>query len=62
MKLIVGNQKTYLDAEEINNFIKNTNDRKDVIICPSYVFIDKYVRDSKYTVGGQNETRKTDKL
>ena len=59
MKLVIGNQKTYLDAEEINKFIKETKDREDVIICPSYVFIDKYIKESKYTIGAQNVSEKT---
>ena len=59
MKTIIGNQKTYLDAEEINNFINNTNDREDVIICPSYPFITTYLEKSKYTIGAQNVSEKT---
>ena len=58
MKIVIGNQKTYLDAEEINNFIKETNDREDVIICPSYPFITTYLQNSKYTIGAQNVSEK----
>ena len=59
MKTIIGNQKTYLDLNEINEFIKNTNSRDDVIICPSYPFITTYLNNSKYTVGAQNVSEKT---
>ena len=57
-KIIIGNQKTYLNADEVINFIKNTNSREDVIICPSYPFIGLYLNDSKYTVGAQNVSEK----
>jgi len=59
VKTIIGNQKTYLDLNEINEFIKNTNSRDDVIICPSYPFITTYLNNSKYTVGAQNVSEKT---
>ena len=58
MKIIIGNQKTYLDANEINNFIEKTNDREDVIICPSYPFITTYLNNSDYIVGAQNVSEK----
>lgn len=59
MKTIIGNQKTYLNADEVNNFINGTNSREDVIICPSYPFINTYLEKSKYTVGAQNVSEKT---
>ena len=58
MKIIIGNQKTYLNAEEINEFIENTNDREDVIICPSYPFITTYLDNSNYLIGAQNVSEK----
>jgi triosephosphate isomerase len=59
VKIIIGNQKTYLNTNEINDFIENTNDRNDVIICPSYPYISKYLENSKYIVGAQNVSEKT---
>ena len=54
MKIIIGNQKTYLNAEEINEFIEGTNDREDIIIGPSYPFITTYLDNSNYLIGAQN--------
>ncbi len=58
MKIIIGNQKTYLNLDEVNDFIKNTNSRNDVIICPSYPFITTYLDNSNYIVGAQNVSEK----
>jgi triosephosphate isomerase len=58
VKIIIGNQKTYLNLDEVNDFIKNTNSRNDVIICPSYPFITTYLDNSNYIVGAQNVSEK----
>jgi len=54
VKIIIGNQKAYLDAEGMNNFIKETKGDKNVIICPSFPYISTYVEKSNYTVGAQD--------
>ncbi len=54
MKIIIGNQKAYLDLEGTNKFIKETKGNKETIICPSYPYINLYNENSKYTVGAQD--------
>ncbi len=56
MKLVVGNQKTYLNREQVLNFIEETKEGKcsNVVICPSYVYIDLFLDKSKFLVGAQN--------
>lgn len=56
MKIVVGNQKTYLKREEVINFIEKTRNEKceNAIICPSSIYIDLYLDNSKFIVGSQN--------
>lgn len=56
MKLVVGNQKTYLNRPEVVNFINKTRKGNcdNVIICASFPYIDLYIEDSSYIVGAQN--------
>lgn len=58
--LIVGNQKTYLNKEEVLDFIEKTSsvDCSKVVICPSYIYIDLYKETSRYIVGAQNVSEK----
>ena len=56
MKLVIGNQKTYLNRPEVIDFINKTRDSKceNAIICASFPYLDLYLEDSKYMVGAQN--------
>ena len=56
MKLVVGNQKTYLNRPEVVDFINKTKNGNcdSVVICASYPYLDLYLEDSKYIVGAQN--------
>ena len=56
MKLVVGNQKTYLNRPEVVDFINKTKNGncENVIICASFPYLDLYLEDSKYIVGAQN--------
>lgn len=56
MKLIVGNQKTYLLKSEALDFIEKTSCKycNDVVICPSFTYIDMFSTKSKFIVGSQN--------
>lgn len=56
MKLVVGNQKTYLNRPEVVDFINKTRKGAcdNVIICASYPYIDLYLEESNYIVGAQN--------
>jgi len=60
MKLIVGNQKTYLNKENLVSFIEGTKEnwiRNDgIVICPSSLFINLY-KDTNYKFGGQNVSK-----
>ena len=60
MKLVVGNQKTYLNKEEVLSFIEKTKTSKcsEVIICPSYLFMDLYKQNSDYILGAQKKKKK----
>lgn len=60
MKLVVGNQKTYLNRMDVLDFIEKTKDGKceNSIICPSSIYIDMYLDKSKYLVGVQNVSEK----
>ena len=56
MKLVIGNQKTYLNREDAINFINNTSDVdcSHAIVCPSDIYLDLFLEKSKYMVGAQN--------
>ena len=56
MKLVVGNQKTYLNRPEVVDFINKTKNGNcsNVIICASYPYLDLYLEESNYIVGAQN--------
>ncbi len=59
MKLIVGNQKSYLSSTEIDIFIEKLSNiqRKDnVLICPSSIYIDRFV-SSGFVTGCQNVSK-----
>lgn len=60
MKLVVGNQKTYINREDVLNFIEKTKTGtcNNVIICPSYIYLDMFLDKSKYLVGAQNVSEK----
>ena len=60
MKLVVGNQKTYLNRNDVLNFIEATKEGNcaNSIICPSYVYLDLYLDKSKYMIGAQNVSEK----
>ncbi|MBR4672345.1 MAG: triose-phosphate isomerase [Bacilli bacterium] len=56
MKLVVGNQKTYLNRSDVLDFINHTSDVdcSRAVVCPSDIYIDMYLDKSKYVVGAQN--------
>ena len=56
MKLVVGNQKTYLNRPEVVDFISKTRkgNCENVVICASFPYIDLYLEESNYIVGAQN--------
>ena len=56
MKLVVGNQKTYLNRPEVIDFISKTQkgNCENAIICASFPYLDLYLEESKYIVGAQN--------
>ena len=60
MKLVVGNQKTYLNREQVLEFIEETKnyDCSNVIVCPSYIYLDLFLDKSNYMVGAQNVSEK----
>lgn len=55
MKIVVGNQKTYLRKEEVNDFIDyyKNKDYSNVIIIPSFIFIDNFV-NTNFILGSQD--------
>jgi len=55
MKLVVGNQKSYLDKDGVNAFIKKLGNIKseNVIICPSSIYLSEFV-DIDVLIGSQN--------
>jgi len=59
-KIIIGNQKMYMNRDNILNFIdklKNVDmNNKNVIICPTFPFIEYY--KEVVTVGAQNVSSK----
>ena len=56
MKLVVGNQKTYINRQDVFDFIEKTKDAKcqNAVICASFPYLDIYLDKSKYIVGAQN--------
>lgn len=55
MKIVIGNQKSYLDNHEINEFVKELQSINfhNVIICPSSIYFDKF-KDKEILLGSQN--------
>lgn len=55
MKLVVGNQKSYLDENGINDFVANIDNinSKNVIICPSSIYFSKF-KDKNILLGCQS--------
>lgn len=56
MKLIIGNQKAYLDSNQINEFIKgscNIENNNNIIICPSSIYIERF-KTTNFLLGSQN--------
>ncbi len=56
MKLVVGNQKAYLQKSEVINFIEKTKSElcKNAVICPSSLYMEYFKENSSYILGGQN--------
>lgn len=55
-KLIIGNQKMYMSANDIGEFLKNTTGKinsSNVVICPSALYIPYFLKH-RYSVGIQN--------
>lgn len=55
-KIVVGNMKMNLDANDINKYlksIKNNDYNKQVVFCPSSIYLPYFI-DNKYGVGIQN--------
>lgn len=53
-KLIIGNQKMYMDYDKVNDFIEmlKQNNLENVIVCPSFLFLNDYKNIVK--TGAQN--------
>ena len=60
MKLIVGNQKTTLNKDGVLKFIEeiSLDNSSEVVICPSYPYIETYSNKSRFVVGAQNVSEK----
>lgn len=58
--LIVGNQKTYLSKEAVLEFVSKIKDYRNnnVVICPSYLYIDLFCSNTDLIVGSQNVSEK----
>ncbi len=59
MKLIVGNQKSYLNSDAVDIFIDNLNtiQKKDnILICPSSIYIERFIQGDIRT-GCQNVSK-----
>lgn len=56
MKLVVGNQKAYLNRDQVIDFIEKTKNGNcsNAIIGPSFIYIDLYLERSKYILCAQN--------
>ena len=60
MKLVVGNQKTTMNKEDVLAFIegfKNIN-CSNIVVCPSYPYIEIYNNNSNFILGAQNVSSK----
>lgn len=55
MKLVVGNQKSYLDKNKIDEFVVNIRNVKsnNVIVCPSSIYFNDF-KESSILLGSQN--------
>lgn len=55
-KLIIGNQKNYMNLNDISKFLKKANEKinlSNVVICPSSLYIPYFIKH-EYSVGVQN--------
>lgn len=55
-KLVIGNHKNYMNLNDISKFLKKANEKittKQVIICPSSLYIPYFIKH-EYEVGIQN--------
>lgn len=50
-KIIIANQKTYLNKNSVQEFLEKFKYAQDLIICPSFPFISEF---SNYTLGAQD--------
>lgn len=56
MKLIIGNQKSYLDSKSVDEFIHgslNFATHSNIIICPSSIYVERF-KKTPYLLGSQN--------
>lgn len=55
MKLVVGNQKNYLNKEDAQDFVEKFKSisNKNVIICPSYLYLELF-KNLNISIGTQN--------
>lgn len=55
-KIVFGNQKTYMNFDDVQKFEKKFNDVdcSSTVICPSYIYISEYKNNSSFLVGAQN--------
>ncbi len=59
MRLIVGNQKTYLTNSEVDTFVEklsNTCKKENVLIAPTSIYIEKFINNG-FVTGCQNVSK-----
>lgn len=60
-KLIILNHKLNLNYDELNNYIEKINEidtNNDIIICPSYLYLESFKNKCKFKIGSQNISNK----
>lgn len=55
MKLVIGNQKAYMNSQDVDKFIKDSSiitNSNNTIICPSSIYLDRY-KNTNFKLGSQ---------
>lgn len=55
-KIVIGNQKTYMNLDDVQRFGKMFSDVdcSNTVLCPSYVYISEYRSNTSFMLGAQN--------
>lgn len=56
MKLVIGNQKAYMNIDHVDEFIKHSSyieNNNNIVVCPSSIYLDRF-KNTSFLIGSQN--------